>query len=125
MIVETSPLRLQPISDRFCLVISSYGAAPSALSSRARTKGFRLRHSDLLQLLHQRDWVHRICKEVDAGLHPPALGDQSGNGGRDNRVHPVLAASLKRYLKAMGDLTRFNATLDLDDTKPADWQRLR
>src|ERR1039458_6675658 len=88
-------------------------------------KGFHLRYSNLSQLLHECDWGYCLREEMDAGLYSSVLGDQSGNGGRDDRVHPVLAAPLKRHLIAMRGFTGFTATPNLDDTESADRQGLR
>ena len=66
-----------------------------------------------------------IHEEMDAVVHPSALGDQSGNSGGDDRVHPVLAASLKRHLIAMRELPGVTATVNLSDTKTTSRQGLR
>ena len=106
-------------------VINNNDAASSTLCSGPSLKRFRLGHSNLSQLLHECDWVHCIREEMDAVVHSSALGDQPGNGGCDDSVHPVLAASRKGHLIAMRDLPGITATLNLNNTKTTNRQGLR
>ena len=53
-----------------------FGSSLAILDYFSRpARRFRLRHSNLSQLLHEHDRVHCIHEEMDAVLHPSALGD--------------------------------------------------